>query len=98
MRNEDQFIHARNKRGVFDFVGGISKILFGMLDAENANYYTNKISQLESEQLHFLKLSKEQITVVKSTLRSVNSTLLSVFENERYLSKGLEEMANHINV
>jgi hypothetical protein len=95
MRNEDEFIHARNKRGIFDFVGGISKILFGMLDAENANYYTNKISQLENEQLDFLKLSKEQITVVKYTLWSVNSTLLTVSENERCLSKGIEEMAKH---
>jgi hypothetical protein len=53
---------------------------------------------LESEQLDFLKLSKEQITVVKSTLRSMNSTLLTVSENELCLSKGLEEVAKHINV
>ena len=44
-----------------------------------------------------MKLSKEQITVVKSTLRSLNSTLPAVSENERILSKGLEEMAKHIN-
>jgi len=73
-RNEDEFIHARNKRGV-NFIGGISKILFGTLDAEDASYYTDKISQVENEQLDFLKLSKEQMTV-KSTLRSINSTLL----------------------
>ena len=96
-RNEDEFIHARNKRGVFNFIGGISKILFGTLDAEDASYYTDKISQLENEQLDFLKLSKEQMTVVKSTLRSINSTLLTVSENEKRLSVGLEEMAKHIN-
>jgi hypothetical protein len=44
-----------------------------------------------------LRLSKEQITVVKSTLRSMNSTLLAVSENERILSKGLDEMDKHIN-
>ena len=96
-RNEDEFIHAHNKRGVFNLIGGISKILFGTLDAEDANYLTDKISQLENEQLDFLKLSKEQIMMVKSTLRSINSTLLTVSENERCFSKGLEEMANHIN-
>jgi len=47
--------------------------------------------------MEFLKLSKEQITVVKSTLRSLNSTLLAVSDNEKILSKGLEEMAKHIN-
>jgi len=45
-RNEDEFIHARNKRGVFNFIGGISKILFGTLGADDANFYTDKISQL----------------------------------------------------
>ena len=45
--------------------------------------------------MDFLKLSKEQITVVKTTLRSINSTLLTATENEKSLSKGLEEMATH---
>jgi len=89
--------HVRFKRGVFNFIGGISKILFGTMDSEDASYYGEKISSLEKEQIDFLRLSKEQITVVKSTLRSMNSTLLAVSENERILSKGLDEMAKHIN-
>jgi hypothetical protein len=44
-----------------------------------------------------LKLSNEQITVVKSTLRTLNSSLLAVSENERVLSKGVEEMAKQTN-
>jgi ribosomal protein L10 len=87
----------RFKRGIFNFIGGISKILFGTMDSEDASYYAEKISSLEKEQIDFLKLSKEQITVVKSTLRSLNSTLLAVSENERILSKGLDEMAKHVN-
>lgn len=88
---------ARFKRGVFNFIGGISKVLFGTMDSEDASYYAEKISSLEKEQIDFLKLSKEQITVVKSTLRSMNSTLLAVSENEKVLSQGLEEMAKHLN-
>ena len=95
--NENDSVYTRNKRGVFNFIGGISKILFGTLDNEDANYYTDKISHLENEQLDFLKLSKEQITVVKTTLRSVNSKLTTVSGNEKFLSKGLEEMAKHVN-
>jgi len=67
------------------------------MDNEDAIYYTDKISHLENEQLDFLKLSREQITVVKTTLRSINSTLLTVLENEKFLSKSLEEMAKHVN-
>ena len=88
---------TRFKRGVFNFVGGISKILFGTMDSNEASYYAEKVSNLEKEQLEFLSLSKEQVTVVKSTLRSLNSTLLTISENERILSKGLDEMAKHIS-
>jgi hypothetical protein len=34
---------------VFNFIGGISKILFGRLDKEDANCYSDKINSLESE-------------------------------------------------
>jgi hypothetical protein len=67
-RNEDESDRTRNRRDVFNFIGGISKLLFGTLDDEDANYYNDKTSHLEHEQLDFLKLSKEQMTVVKTTL------------------------------
>jgi hypothetical protein len=72
---------VRFKRGGFNFIGGISRILFGTMNSEDVSYYGEKISSLEKEQTDFLRLSKEQITVIKSTLRSMNSTLLAVSEN-----------------
>jgi hypothetical protein len=96
-RTDEDATNIRSKRGIFNFIGGISKILFGTMDSEDASYYTDKISDLEREQTEFLKLSKEQMTVVKSTLRSINTTLRDVYENERVLSKGLENMARHVN-
>jgi len=78
-----QFTRVRNE--VYLILWGKSKVLFGTLDNEDANYYTDKSSHLQNEQLDFLRLSKEQITVVKTTLRSINSTLLTVTENEVFL-------------
>jgi hypothetical protein len=52
-RNEDDLNYTHNKLGVFNFIEGIGKTLFGTLDNEDANYYTDKISHLESEQLDF---------------------------------------------
>ena len=46
-KNEDDLIQSRHKRGVFNFIGGISKILFGTLDNEDANYYSDKINSLD---------------------------------------------------
>jgi hypothetical protein len=48
---------TRFKR-VFNFVGGISKILFGTMDNNDASYYAEKVSNLEKEQLEFLSLLK----------------------------------------
>jgi len=61
-RNEDDLVHSVINE-VYLFIGGISKILFGILDKDDANYYTDKILHLENEQLDFLKHSKEQITL-----------------------------------
>jgi hypothetical protein len=57
-RSEDDTDRSRYKRVVFNFIGGISKILFGTFDSEDASFYTDKISNLEREQVDFLKLSK----------------------------------------
>jgi len=45
----------RFKRGVFNFIGGIRKILFGTMDNGDAFYYAQKISSFEKEQLDFLR-------------------------------------------
>jgi len=42
-KSKDDLIQSRYKRGVFNFIGGISKILFGTLDNRDANYPSDKI-------------------------------------------------------
>jgi hypothetical protein len=41
-KNEDDSTQSRYKKGVFSFIVGINKILFGTLDNEDANYYSDK--------------------------------------------------------
>ena len=52
------------KQGVLDFMGEISKILFGTLTQSDAKEYKH-INQLEREQKEFLHISTEQMTVIK---------------------------------
>lgn len=68
----------RKKRGLFNFIRQVSYSLFGILDSENEESFNQKISQLEGEQSDLIKLAKEQMVVVKSTLKSVNKTLNDV--------------------
>jgi hypothetical protein len=65
------------------------------MDSEDASYYAESISGLEKEQIDFLKLSKEQIFLNKPEVNELY--LISCVRNEKVLSKGLEEMAKHIN-
>jgi hypothetical protein len=59
-RSEDDTDRWRYKRGVFNFIGGMSKILFGKLDSEDPSFYTDKITNLEREQVDFLKLKSNR--------------------------------------
>jgi hypothetical protein len=52
-RIEDVATQSRFKRDVFDFISGISKILFGTVGSEDATYYTDKILDVEKQQTNF---------------------------------------------
>ena len=60
-------------------------MLYRILTQLDAHEYNQHISQLEREQSEFLHISKEQITVIKSTINSVNTTLKQVNKNEKIL-------------
>ena len=89
---------SRQLKGIFNLVGHVAHSLFGMLDSDSETFYNQKISQLEKEQLDWLKLMREQTIVVRSTLKSVNQTLHSVSTNELALTKELHKILNFINV
>jgi hypothetical protein len=69
-----------------------------MLDSDSEEFYNQKISQLEEEQLVWLTLMREQTIVVRSTLKSVNQTLQDVSTNELTLMKELHEILNFFNI
>jgi hypothetical protein len=85
LADNTQNSNQRSKRGILNFVGEISKILFGTLMQSDARNYNQQITELEKEQKEFLHLSKEQMTVIKTTITSVNTTLQKVNQNERAL-------------
>jgi hypothetical protein len=75
----------RRKRGVLDFVGEISKTLFGTLTQADAKECNRHINQLEKEQKEFLHISSEQMTVIKSAIQSIGSTVQNIDKNEKLL-------------
>jgi hypothetical protein len=59
------------------------------LSDEDATYYKNRISELQSEQLPMVKSAKEQMIAVRSSLQTVNFTLADVAANEMQLNDNL---------
>lgn len=86
----------RSKRGILNFVGEISKILFGTLDEDDASYFKSKIDVLEGEQKQLLRLSREQVTIVKATLTSFNHTVSSIARNEEIITQGMKKLSQHV--
>jgi hypothetical protein len=82
----------RKKRGILNFGGDILKFLFGTLTQSDATKYTRHIKQLETEQQSFLRVSQEQMTVLKSAITSFNLTMQKVNRNERILTENLQRL------
>ena len=56
------------KRSVFDFVGQITKILFGTLDSTDADYYNEQIDLVYNNTKQLTDLYKKQISIIQSTI------------------------------
>jgi len=66
---------TRRNRGLFNFIGEVSKVLFGTMDDDDAKYYNEQIKRFEENSNDITGLLKQQLSVVKSALGSFNDTL-----------------------
>ena len=53
--------HGRNKRGLFNFVGKISKAMFGTMNDDDAQYYHEQIDCFEEGSTTLTQLIKQLI-------------------------------------
>jgi hypothetical protein len=65
------------------------RFLFGTLTQSDANKYTQHIKKLEKEQQSLLRISQEQMVVLKSAITSFNITMQRINRNERILIENL---------
>jgi uncharacterized phage infection (PIP) family protein YhgE len=88
--------YKRHKRGLFNFVGKISKALFGTMDDDDTQYYHDQIDRFEQGSTTITQLVKQQLIVVKSILGTFNETLTDVDYNERKMREGLNQLQNYV--
>jgi hypothetical protein len=68
----------RFKRGLFNFVGKLSKALFGNMDDDDAQFYREQIERFEQGTTTLTQLQKQQLMIIKATLCTFNETLTDV--------------------
>ena len=83
---------SRWRHGILNFVGEISKILFGTRDENDAEYYEEQIRQFVRNSEDTTELLKQQVYVIKSTLGALNVTLADVVHNEKLVKQGLVDI------
>jgi hypothetical protein len=75
----------RIKRGWFDFLGAGLHILTGIATDKEVEQNNEHISKLEQDQAKFLHIASEEMTIIKTTISSVNNTMGKISQNEKML-------------
>jgi hypothetical protein len=89
--------NKRKKRGVFNWIGELSKILFGTMDDDDDKYYNDQIKLFEQNSEDTNALMKQLLSVVKSSLGAVNNTLADVEYNENLLKEGISRVTKYMD-
>ena len=82
---------------MFNFIGELSKILFGTMDNDDAKYYNEQIKLFEQNSEDTNTLLKQQLSAVRSSLGAVNNTLTDVEYNENLLKEGINRITKYMN-
>lgn len=80
----------RVKRGIFntlDTLGRGVKLITGNMDADDEQYFNEKIDTIALDNKRIHQLERDQLTVIQSTLWAVNKTSLNIQENQEALTK-----------
>lgn len=88
----------RTKRGLINLVGKVANVLFGVCDSTDAEYFYNKIQELEFSKIRTAQLADTQIQIMQSIISNVNSSLLEVEEHQKRLTDEYNYLLHEIQV
>jgi hypothetical protein len=88
---------SRLRWGILNFIGEISKVLFGTLDENDADYYDEQIRKFDRNSDDTTELLKQQVCVLRTTLGAFNETLGDVEHNNKLVRKGLSDIQTYLD-
>lgn len=88
---------VRIRRGLIDAGGSLLKTLFGTLDSDDAVKINRAIQQVQSGEKQITHFMKDNIHVVKSTVNSINNTIIRIKENEKIIDNNRQQIQMQID-
>ena len=85
------------RRGVLNFVGEVSRIRFGTLNENDAEYYDEQIRRFEHISEDTTELLKQQVYVIMATLGALNITFTDMAHNDKLVKQGLVEIQAYLD-
>lgn len=86
-----QLNNYRTKRGILNGIGDGFKFLFGIPDAEDAQFYTDSINSLINNQRQTSTLMQQQVRIISSTIRNFNDSLRTLNHNTKILNDNIKK-------
>ncbi|XP_072758657.1 uncharacterized protein [Anoplolepis gracilipes] len=87
---------AKVKQGVFNFIGQISKILFGTLDSYDADYYNEQIDLVYNNSKQLANLYKKQISIMQSTINNFSNAFIANNQKFKEIDFNLNTLKAHM--
>lgn len=79
--NESATRYITKRYAPFGFIGSISRMLFGTLTDEDAQYYVSRFSELKTNQLNIANVVREQFHIVNSNIMKTDTELQNLKNN-----------------
>ncbi|XP_051159124.1 uncharacterized protein LOC127280270 [Leptopilina boulardi] len=90
-------LSIRQRRGLMNGVSYAVNWLFGIPDADDAEYYSENIHKLINDNIQVKTLLKSQIQVVSNTIKNFNNSLYSLKSQEEILNSNSEKINNFMS-
>lgn len=90
--------NLRFRRGLINLVGRVANVLFGVCDDTDAEYFHNKIIELENSKSHLLKITDAQTQIMQSILTNMNSSLIELEKKQESLVSGYNYLLEVVTV
>lgn len=88
----------RAKRAPFEFIGKIENLLFGLMDAETAKLYDEKINELQADASRTNDLMKQQTMLIKGVVQLNNRTFSDLKKNVEVLDQEIVTLSSKLDL